>query len=107
MSETSWAEGDQDLRYVVLLSQVPGVETSRELVRRHVEFLRRLDRRGRLELCGPFLDYHGGMVILRASSLDEAMALAGEDPFVAEGARTAEVRTWKLSSERNNHLGMG
>ena len=98
---------DDHTRYVVLLCQVPSLETSGDLIKRHVQYLRRLTREGRLELCGPFIGYPGGMVILRASSLDEAKAIAVQDPFVTEGARTFEVRTWKLSREENNHLGMG
>jgi uncharacterized protein len=47
------------------------------------------------------------LVVLRASSLEEAKELAAQDPFVAEGARKIEVRTWQLSNEANNHLGMG
>ena len=66
--------------------------------------LRELDQAGKLVLCGPFLDYAGGMVIVQAESREEAEEIAKRDPFVASGTETYEVRTWELSCEENNHL---
>lgn len=98
---------NQFTRYVILLCQVPGFENTRELVHQHIQYLRSLAKNGNLELCGPFTDHAGGMIIIKASSKDEALALAAKDPFVTSGSRTFEVREWKLSCEENNHLGAG
>ncbi len=97
---------EEFLRYAILLTRT-GAAFEEPLIRRHVEYLRKLDREGRLVLCGPFTDYRGGMVIIRAASLEEARGIAADDPFVSEGAETFEVRTWLLSCEENSHLGMG
>jgi len=94
-------------RYVILLSLNPGQNLTENLVKEHVAHLRRLDRDGQLELCGPFADYKGGMVIVRAASKEEAIAIAESDPFVSSGAESYELRTWELSCEANNHLGAG
>ena len=93
-------------RYVILLSHgtVPMTE---DLIRSHVAHLKRLDEQGQLVLCGPFTDYRGGMIVVRAGSLDEAREIAEADPFVQEGVETYELRTWELSCEANNHMGMG
>lgn len=93
-------------RYVITLSRTekPLTET---LVRRHVAHLKELDRQGRLVLCGPFTDHKGGMVIVRAESIEEAKTIAEADPFVREGVETYALRTWELSCEENNHMGMG
>lgn len=99
--------GDDFTRYVVLLSKAPGTERNEKLICRHVAYLKRLQRDCVLVSAGPFLDFDGGMLILKTSSLEDAKSLASEDPFVKEGARTFEIRTWKLSCEENNHLGMG
>ncbi len=56
---------------------------------------------------GPFTNHKGGMLIIKASSFDEAKQISENDPFVREGVRTAEVRSWELSCEENNHMGMG
>jgi uncharacterized protein len=94
------------LRYVITLvrTDMPMTEA---LARRHVAHLKALDRQGRLVLCGPFEDGKGGMVIIRASSLDEATRIAESDPFVREGAETVSVRAWELSCEENSHMGLG
>ena len=98
---------DKFTKQVVLLSKVPGAEDSEALIREHVNFLRSLQGEGKLILCGPFSDHSGGMIVLNASSKEEAEKIAENDPFVISGSRTYQVRTWQLSCEENNHLGMG
>ncbi|MBI2519964.1 MAG: hypothetical protein HYV97_06095 [Bdellovibrio sp.] len=97
---------DNFTRYVILLSRTD-IPFSESLIRRHVEHLRELARRQQLVMCGPFTNYSGGMIIIKASSLEEAHEIAKRDPFIIEGAETCEIRTWQLSCEENNHLGMG
>ena len=94
-------------RYVIMLNTIPGVSTPEGLISGHIRYLRALDQAGKLVLCGPFADHRGGMVIIKAASEAEANAIAQTDPFVAEGVRDFEVRTWLLSCEENNHLGRG
>lgn len=77
-----------------------------DIIRDHVKHLQELDRRGQLIMCGPFSDSPGGMVIVRADSLEDAVLLAEEDPYVRSGIRSYEVRTWTLSHEGNRHLGI-
>ncbi|MMZ59010.1 YciI-like protein [compost metagenome] len=98
---------DEDIRYVILLSVVPGKKMTEELIRAHVRHLKQLDLEGKLELCGPFSDYRGGMVIIKASSYEEAKNIAESDPYIVAGVETYELRTWELSCEANNHMGMG
>ncbi|MBA9087426.1 uncharacterized protein YciI [Fontibacillus solani] len=97
----------EDIRYVILLSVVPGQKMTEELIRAHVQHLKQLDLEGKLELCGPFSDYRGGMVIIKASSYEEAKKIAESDPYIVSGVETYELRTWELSCEANNHMGMG
>lgn len=97
--------GDKDICYTILLFQIPGVETSRETVARHIAHVKNLDDQGKLVLAGPFEDYAGGMVIVRAESLEAAKLIAESDPFVSEGVRTFELRTWLLANRENGYLG--
>ena len=60
------------IRYVYLMSHRPGGRGTPELVKGHIAHLRRLDEQGRLVMCGPFKDYKGGMVVVKAESLDAA-----------------------------------
>jgi len=84
-----------------------GKKITEELIKSHVAHLKELDKKGQLVLCGPFLDYKGGMVIVKASSYDEAKEIAESDPFVREGVETYEIRSMEISCEENNHLGIG
>lgn len=99
-------KNDNYIRYVILLTKT-GKSITEELIRAHVDHLKRLDQQGQLVISGPFLDYEGGMVIIKAASLDEAKVIAESDPFIKEGADTYELRTLEISCEENNHLGMG
>jgi uncharacterized protein YciI len=94
------------IRYCILLSHT-GKPITESLIRAHVAHLKKLDHDGKLELCGPFKDFKGGMVLVRARDYQEAAAIASSDPFVVEGVETFELRTLELSCEENNHLGMG
>ncbi|MGC5324996.1 YciI family protein [Brevibacillus sp. SYSU BS000544] len=98
---------DSFVRYVILLNMNEGKSLNEQLIREHVAYLRDLDQKGQLVLCGPFSNYRGGMVIISASSLEEATEIAERDPFVSSGAESYELRVWSLSCEENNHLGMG
>ncbi|MGE0525768.1 MAG: GNAT family N-acetyltransferase [Bdellovibrionales bacterium] len=91
--------------FTVSLSKVGGRELPAGVVRAHIEYLRRLDDRGRLVLCGPFADHPSGLVIVRAKDRAEAAEMAEEDPFVREGFRTYEIRTWRIANSGNNYLG--
>ncbi len=94
-------------RFVVLLTAIAGRQADPALIRRHVAYLRMLDREGRLVMAGPFADGEGGMIVLRAADLTEARRIAADDPFVQEGVRAFTLRVWELSCEENNHMGMG
>lgn len=95
------------VRFVIFLNTVEGKKASEELIRNHISFLRKLDREEKLVMCGPFTDRRGGMIVLKAASIEEAKQIAANDPFVQEGVRSFEVRSWELSCEENNHMGMG
>lgn len=95
------------IKHVILLESIEGVKTTVEQIKAHIAFLRDLDRKGLLIMCGPFSNYAGGMIILNTSNFEEATQLASSDPFVKEGLKKFSVRTWEISNEENNHLGMG
>lgn len=75
-----------------------------DIVKSHVEHLKKLNSQGKLILCGPFTDYPGGLVIFSAEDIVEATNIAKADPFIAEGYKTFEIRTLELANEGNNYL---
>ena len=98
-------ESNKWLRHIVLLSAVAGKETTEEQIRDHVLYLKELEDHEQLEVCGPFTDKSGDMVILKNMSRQEAESISARDPFVVSGVRSAIIRTFEKSCWENNHLG--
>ena len=96
---------EDHVRFVIVLSKTGDAPLAPETIRRHIEHLRALDRDGSLVLCGPFADHPSGMVVVKAKDKAAAEAIARADPFVREGVRTFEVRTWLLACAENGSLG--
>lgn len=93
-------------RYVILLNKK--IEKfPEELIKAHVEHLKRLDKKGQFIMGGPFSNYDGGMVIIKADSFEQAKSIAESDPFIVSGAESYEIRTVELSCEENKHMGFG
>ena len=63
----------------------------------HREHLDRLRACGQLELSGPFADLSGGAYIVRATSLDEAQAIAFSDPVHVSGSSRVMVYEWNVT----------
>lgn len=97
---------ERDIRFVYFLTVVHRDLMDETLIRAHVAHLEALERDGVLELCGPFADGRGGMVMLRGVDEAAARRIAEGDPFVASGAESYELRRLTLSHRGNAHLGM-
>ncbi len=82
--------------YVIFWRGIEGVNISTTL-REHLEFMIALEKRGILFASGPLSGNPGdGLTILRAVSIEEARAIAEEDPFVIKGLRTFDLREWTM-----------
>ena len=98
-------ETNKWLRHIVLLSPVAGKEATDEHILKHVLFLKELEDHEHLEVCGPFTDKSGGMIIFKNMSRQEAERISARDPFVVAGVRSAIIRTFEKSCWENSHLG--
>ena len=78
----------------------------------HLAYQARLETEGKLAFAGPVSDASGenmtgeGLIIYRAGSLEEARALAAEDPMHKKGVRTFSVCRW-LVNEGSLTLSVG
>lgn len=63
----------------------------------HVGYMAEQLAAGRLVFGGPFLDDSGGMMVLRADSLDDARAIAEADPTVLDGLLRVTVKPWMMA----------
>ncbi len=86
------------LRYqLAVLSKGSSWKTAPDIVdlEDHRRYVRRLGETGKLAASGRFTDSRdGGILVLNASSLDEARLLASADPFVKSGQFTFEILEW-------------
>ena len=73
------------------------------IIQRHIAYLRKIDKMGKLGLCGWFTDYAGGMVVINADCYDEADQISKADPFIAEGYKTYKLRTLERATLENNY----
>lgn len=78
----------------------------------HLDYQRSLEEQGFLVLAGPLSDPTGqemmgaGLIVYRASSMEEAHKLAANDPMHKSGARTFTLRKW-LVNEGSISLNVG
>lgn len=79
-------------RYLVLALRKPGFDPA--VVEPHHAYLDRLRAQGQLELTGPFTDKSGGAYLLRAESLEVALAIVHTDPLHLSGASEMTVWEW-------------
>lgn len=79
-------------------------EADQGIILLHVKHLEKLDQQNRLILSGPFSDYPGGIVIIRAIDKNEAISIAEKDPLVIHGLRSYEVRSLEVANRENNYL---
>ena len=69
----------------------------------HLAYQKTMEAAGTLVMAGPLSDETGtlmqaeGLIIYRASSLEEARAIADADPMHQVGARTYEIRKWLVN----------
>ena len=85
--------------YVYLMQKLKSLDVA--VIERHQAHLKWLDESGNLVLCGPFTDFPGGMVVVRASSYEEAQGIAESDPFIAEGYESYSLRTLEVCRRLN------
>lgn len=89
--------------YVIFTEPTAGLEPIMANVKEHLHYQIDLEKRGILFAAGPLWTDDGqhwggeGMVIVRAKSRAEAMAIAEADPMHKAGARRFKVRPWLIN----------
>jgi len=88
---------------LVLLKRGPAwtpevTAATQELQRQHIAHLTKMGQAGHAVVCGPFSDQKDpslrGVCLYRVGSVEEARALAEQDPAVKVGRLTVEAVTW-------------
>lgn len=89
--------------YLIFLNAIRDRQLSPDAVERHAAHLAELDKAGKLVLAGPIPERAGGLIVLRAGSLEEVRAIAEDDPLVRGGYQTYELGSWLLSNRQNHY----
>ena len=95
------------LYYVMLIERGKSYnKINKEMVIKHVEYIKKLDDNGQLVLCGPLKGYPGvaGMIILKVESYEKAKTICLSEPFVNEGYATFKLITMQVGNKENNYL---
>ena len=87
--------------YVVLSKPLVAAEKLKPLLPAHLEYMIGLEKRGVIFASGPLADSAGppsghGLTVLRASSAQEARAMAEGDPFFVNKLRSFELKEWTI-----------
>jgi len=83
-----------------------------EILPDHLNYQKQMEHAGKLFLAGPLSDASGeemtggGIIVYRASSLNEAKEIALNDPMHKRGGRTFTLRRW-LVNEGSLSLSVG
>lgn len=62
----------------------------------HLAWMREQHEAGRIVMSGPSPDLKLGMYLIRASSRDEAEAIAASDPYTVAGDSIYELQQWNI-----------
>jgi len=87
----------------VVLRRPANLARAADLLEAHLNWAVAMEKRGSLFASGPFAveqgarpGSQGGLSILRAASEDEVRQLLASDPFISEGAYSADIKRWVL-----------
>ena len=89
--------------YAIFTTPTGGIEPILQGLEEHLAFQMQLEREGVMYAAGPMWSddermWDGdGMVVVRAGSRDEAIAIAERDPMHRSGARKFTVRPWMIN----------
>jgi len=78
-------------------------EEMQKILPRHLSYQKEMEAAGKLFLAGPVSDDTGtamggaGLIIYRVADIEEARAIATNDPMHKEGGRSFTVRAWLVN----------
>lgn len=91
---------ESPLYHVLQYARGPAWDPTRPLLEQpllepHVEYMAGLMAKGVLLYGGPYTDDTGGMAVVRVATLEEAQAIAADDPAVQNGLFVYALKAWR------------
>lgn len=92
-------------KFVAILKDKKKGELKEELLIKHVDHLKNLNNDSKLFICGPLKDNDQAIQILVCDTVEEAINLVENDPFIKEGYYAKyELNELIEANEENNWL---
>lgn len=89
--------------YIVESTPAVAPDDMLEILPDHLDYQKKMEEAGKLFLAGPLSDdtgkemTGGGMIVYRASSMDEALEITSNDPMHKRGGRTFTLHRWLVN----------
>ena len=85
--------------YVIMLRPAPkfGSPGTDEIVGKHFEYLKKLNREGKVKMAGRFSDVLIGLAMLEVENREEAERIMEDDPAVKAKVFHAELHSWRVA----------
>jgi len=84
-------------RMYVVVARLTDVLKATVAAPKYGGFVQKLKENGSFVAGGKWSDNSGGMLILRADSLEEAIEIAEQDPLIKSGAVVHDVKEWEAN----------
>lgn len=75
----------------------PRVPMAKQSLGQHLAYMKSLRDTHKLFLAGPLSDTNGGLILLRAKSVDEAKDIMAYDPAIMAGIFAGQVHGWNAA----------
>ena len=94
------ADGEAPAKFFVLIySPGPawktGVPMKDQGLGPHLAYMKQLRDAHTLFVAGPLIETNGGLILLKAKSLDEAKDIMAHDPAIVGGIFTGQAQSWR------------
>ncbi|MBS0275280.1 MAG: hypothetical protein JSR55_13045 [Proteobacteria bacterium] len=73
----------------------PGTPMAKQRLGKHLAYMLSLRDTHKLFLAGPLKDANGGLILLRAKSIDDAKAIMAHDPAIMTGVFVGNAHAWE------------
>ena len=91
-------------KFLVIYSKKEKKKAPFELLKDHICFLKELEKKEKLILCGPLLDQDRALLLINASSKENVLNLIHRDPFIQTKYYQAFEVTEFLEANSQNHF---
>ncbi|MDF1539172.1 MAG: YciI family protein [Candidatus Thorarchaeota archaeon] len=85
--------------FVIMLRPAPdyGTDGTDEIASQHFEYLKRLNKEGKVRMAGRFAEVLIGLVMLEVESIEEAKVILRNGPTVKANVFHAELYPWSIA----------